>query len=32
MEFGVGIHGEPGIVREKVATADELAKKLLIPY
>lgn len=29
MEFGVGIHGEPGIVREKVVSADELAKKLL---
>ncbi len=32
IEFGVGIHGEPGIVREKIATADELAKKLLILY
>ncbi len=29
MEFGVGIHGEPGIVREKLVTADELAAKLL---
>lgn len=29
MEFGVGIHGEPGIVKEKLVTADELAKKLL---
>ncbi|APF27124.1 dihydroxyacetone kinase, DhaK subunit [Clostridium sporogenes] len=29
MEFGVGIHGEPGIVREKIATADELAKKIV---
>jgi len=38
MEFGVGIHGEPGIVREKIVDADELAAKLLdkilvdIPY
>ncbi len=29
MEFGVGIHGEPGIVREKLISADELARKLL---
>lgn len=29
MEFGVGIHGEPGIVREKIVEADELAAKLL---
>jgi dihydroxyacetone kinase len=29
MEFGVGIHGEPGTAREKVVTADELAQKLL---
>jgi dihydroxyacetone kinase DhaK subunit len=29
MEFGVGIHGEPGIVREKIVGADELAAKLL---
>jgi dihydroxyacetone kinase len=29
MEFGVGIHGEPGIVREKIVSADELAGKLL---
>lgn len=29
MEFGVGIHGEPGIKREKVATADELAKRIV---
>ncbi|MBU3161358.1 dihydroxyacetone kinase subunit DhaK [Clostridium frigoris] len=27
MEFGVGIHGEPGIKREKMVTADELAEK-----
>ncbi len=27
IEFGVGIHGEPGIAREKIATADELAKR-----
>lgn len=29
MEFGVGIHGEPGIRREKVATADELAERMV---
>lgn len=29
MEFGVGIHGEPGIRREKPATADELAKRIV---
>ncbi|WP_191567261.1 dihydroxyacetone kinase subunit DhaK [Metabacillus idriensis] len=28
MEYGVGIHGEPGIKREKVATADELALRM----
>lgn len=26
IEFGVGIHGEPGVAREKVKTADELAE------
>lgn len=29
MEFGVGIHGEPGIAREKIVSADELSKKML---
>lgn len=29
MEFGVGIHGEPGIAREKILSADELAEKML---
>ncbi|MGL5087356.1 MAG: dihydroxyacetone kinase subunit DhaK, partial [Clostridium sp.] len=29
MEFGVGIHGEPGIKREKMATSDELAKRIV---
>jgi dihydroxyacetone kinase len=29
MEFGVGIHGEPGIAREPVATADALAKRIV---
>lgn len=28
MEYGVGIHGEPGIRREKIATADELAERM----
>lgn len=27
MEFGVGIHGEPGIRREKIISADELAER-----
>lgn len=27
IEFGVGIHGEPGIAREKLVPADELAVK-----
>lgn len=29
IEYGVGIHGEPGIKREKIATADELAKRMV---
>ena len=29
MEFGVGIHGEPGIARENVATADEVADRIV---
>lgn len=29
MEYGVGIHGEPGIRREKVISADELAKRMV---
>ncbi|WP_434793198.1 hypothetical protein TPDSL_24950 [Terrisporobacter petrolearius] len=29
MEFGVGIHGEPGIKREKITTADDLARKIV---
>ncbi len=29
IEFGVGIHGEPGIAREPMATADELAAKMI---
>lgn len=28
MEYGVGIHGEPGIKREKLITADELAARM----
>ena len=28
MEYGVGIHGEPGIQREPVATASELASRM----
>lgn len=29
MEFGVGIHGEPGIAKEKAVSADELAVKMI---
>lgn len=29
MEFGVGIHGESGIAREKILSADALAEKML---
>ena len=29
MEYGVGIHGEPGIKREKIATANELAHRMI---
>lgn len=29
MEFGVGIHGEPGIKRENIMTADELAERMV---
>ena len=29
MEYGVGIHGEPGIQREKISSADELAKRMV---
>ncbi len=28
MEYGVGIHGEPGIRREQIVTADELAQRM----
>ncbi len=29
MEYGVGIHGEPGIRREKIVSADELAHRMV---
>lgn len=29
MEYGVGIHGEPGVGRQKLATADALAAQML---
>lgn len=29
LEFGVGIHGEPGIKREKMTTADDLSKRIV---
>lgn len=28
MEYGIGIHGEPGIRREKLLTADELGERM----
>lgn len=28
IEYGVGIHGEPGIKREKISTADKLAERM----
>src|SRR5690625_4591392 len=28
MEVGIGIHGEPGIERKEIATADDIAKEL----
>ena len=29
MEYGVGIHGEPGIKREKILSADELSDRMV---
>ena len=29
MEYGVGIHGEPGIQRESIPSADELAERMV---
>lgn len=29
MEYGVGIHGEPGIKRERVLSADQLAERMV---
>ncbi len=29
MEWGMGIHGEPGIERSKIKTADEIAERIL---
>lgn len=29
MEYGVGIHGEPGRSREKICSADELARRMV---
>jgi dihydroxyacetone kinase-like protein len=31
MEIGVGIHGEPGRTRMKLATADEITEMLAVP-
>ena len=29
MEYGVGIHGEPGVSREKIQSSDELASRMV---
>ena len=29
MEYGVGIHGEPGIRREKILSADQLGERMV---
>ncbi len=29
IEYGVGIHGEPGIKREKISSADDLAERMV---
>lgn len=29
IEFGMGIHGEPGVAREKMSTADTIVDKVL---
>jgi dihydroxyacetone kinase-like protein len=31
MEIGVGIHGEPGRTRTKLASADDIAEMLMVP-
>src|SRR5664280_1611785 len=31
MEFGIGIHGEPGRTRMKVASADDIVEMLMVP-
>lgn len=31
MEFGVGIHGEPGICRQKIKSAKEIANQMIDP-
>ena len=32
IEIGLGIHGEPGVTKGKIKTADELAEHLLVDY
>ena len=32
IEVGLGIHGEPGVVRDRLRTADELAEHILVDY
>ena len=32
IEIGLGIHGEPGVIRDKIKTADELTEHILVDY
>ncbi|MCL2205506.1 MAG: dihydroxyacetone kinase subunit DhaK [Treponema sp.] len=32
VEVGLGIHGEPGVVKEKIRTANELVEHILVDY
>ncbi|MCL2193044.1 MAG: dihydroxyacetone kinase subunit DhaK [Treponema sp.] len=32
IEIGLGIHGEPGVIRGKIKTADELTEHILVDY
>jgi len=32
IELGLGIHGEPGVIRGKLKTADELTEHILVDY
>ncbi|MCL2190999.1 MAG: dihydroxyacetone kinase subunit DhaK [Treponema sp.] len=32
IEIGLGIHGEPGVIRDKIRAADDLAEHILVDY